>query len=211
LRCSLKILQFNQILSPKAKSNKLGSMKIIGIDLAGHTTNPSGFAVLSGHTFKTQLVCSDRQMIDLCMQEQPAIVSVDAPLSLPASGNLRKADASLIKRGLRVFPPTFAGMLSLTKRGVRLAKKLRARKIRVIEIHPRTSGVMLFNTPKRDLWIAKLKKMGFRFQGGKSRHEIDAALAALTGALYLRGKTEEIGSAKEGTVVIPLRQAASPA
>jgi predicted nuclease with RNAse H fold len=185
-------------------------MKTIGIDLAGCPTNPSGFAILSGRTFKTQLVYSDRQIIDLCTRERPAAVAIDAPLSLPARGNLRKADALLIKRGLRVFPPTFAGMRSLTERGIRLAKKLRARKIRVIEIHPRTSGVILFGTSKRDTWITKLRKMGFRFQGGGSRHEVDATLAALTGALHIRGKTEEIGEAKEGIIVVPLRRTASP-
>jgi len=186
-------------------------MKIIGIDLAGRPTNPSGFALLSGRTFKTQLVYSDKQMIDLCTQERPAIVSIDAPLSLPARGNLRNADISLIKRGLRVFPPTFAGMRSLTERGIRLAKKLRVRKIRVIEIHPRTSGMILFKTANRDRWAKKLGEMGFRFKGGNSRHEMDAALAALTGALHTRGKTEEIGDLQEGTIVIPLRQAALPA
>ncbi len=186
-------------------------MKIIGIDLAGRSTNPSGFALLSGRTFKTQLVYSDKQMIDLCTKARPAIISIDAPLGFPERGNLRKADVSLIKRGLRVFPPTFAGMRSLTERGIRLAKKLRARKIRVIEIHPRTSGVVLFKTANRDRWIKKLREMGFRFEGGNSQHEMDAALAALTGAIHIRGKTEEIGDLKEGTIVIPLRQAALPA
>lgn len=185
-------------------------MKTVGIDLAGRPTNPSGFAILSGRTFKTRLVYSDEEIIHLCTRERPAVAAIDAPLSLPARGNLRKADALLIKRGLRVFPPTFAGMRSLTKRGILLAKKLRARKIRVIEIHPRTSGVVLFGTSKRDAWIAKLRKMGFRFQGGTSKHEVDAALASLTGALHLGGKTEEIGGAREGTIVVPLRRTASP-
>lgn len=186
-------------------------MKTIGIGPAGRPTNPSGLAMLSGRTFKTQLIHSDRQIIDLCVQERPTLVAVDAPLSLPARGNLRNADVALIKRGLRVFPPTFAGMLSLTKRGIRLAKKLRARKIRVIEIHPRTSGIVLFKTPDRNQWVIKLRKRGFRFEGGKSRHEIDAALAAFTGALHLQGKTEEIGDTNEGTIVIPLRRIALPA
>jgi predicted nuclease with RNAse H fold len=185
-------------------------MKAIGIDLAGRPANPSGFAVLSGRVFSTQLVYSDGQVIDLCIKERPAIVSIDAPLSLPGRGNLRKADLSLIRRGLRVFPPTFAGMRSLTERGVRLAKKLRERKIRVIEIHPRTSGMMLFGTSDRGRWVARLKKIGFQFKGGSSRHEVDAALAALTGALHIRGKTEEIGDVREGTIIIPLRRAALP-
>lgn len=179
-------------------------MKVIGIDLAGLATNPSGFAILAGHTFKTQLVHSDEQMIDLCVKEKPDLVAVDAPLSLPKRGNLRNADLSLIKRGLRVFPPTFAGMRSLTSRGIFLSKKLRARKIKVIEIHPRTSGILIFKTDDRNQWMKKLTKMGFRLYGGKSRHELDATLAAHTGALHLRGKTEEMGRVEEGTIVVPL-------
>lgn len=182
-------------------------MKIIGIDLAGQTTNPSGLATLSGRTFRTRLIYSDAQIIDFCTREQPALVAIDAPLSFPTRGNLRDADASLIKRGLRVFPPTFTGMRSLTKRGILLAKKLGAIKIRAIEVHPRTSGLIMFKTPDRERWITELGRMGFRLEGGSSRHELDAVIAAVTGALHLRRKTEEVGKSAEGKIVIPLPQA----
>ena len=178
-------------------------MKVIGIDLAGLATNPSGFSILMGRKFVTRLIYSDEQIIYLCSVEKPDIVAIDAPLSLPKIGNLRKADLSLIKRGLRVFPPTFGGMRSLTKRGTNLAKKLRARKIRVIEIHPKTSGLILFKTDDRVHWITKLKKQNFRFEGCKSQHEIDAVMAALTGLLHLKRKTEKVGTQKEGTIIIP--------
>ena len=176
---------------------------IIGIDLSGRAANPSGLATLSGRTFKTRLVYPDEEIIELCKRERPSLVAIDAPLSFPKRGNLRNADASLIKRGLRVFPPTFAGMRSLTQRGANLARELRARKIHVIEIHPRTSGVLLFKTWDRKLWVTRLKKMGFRFEGGKSQHEIDAVLAAMTGMLHLQGKTEGVGDVREGTIIIP--------
>lgn len=178
-------------------------MKVIGIDLAGLNTRPSGLATLTGRAFKTQLLHSNKQMIDLCVKEGPDIVAIDAPLSLPKRGNLRNADLSLIKRGLRVFPPTFAGMRSLTTRGILLSKKLRARKIKVIEIHPRTSGIIIFKTAERARWVKKLKGTGFRLHGGKTSHELDAIIAALTGALHLRGKTEEVGKAAEGAIIIP--------
>jgi len=179
-------------------------MKAIGIDLAGLETNPSGFAVLTNRNFKAQIVYSDERMISLCADEEPSVVAIDAPLGLPKRGNLRDADRSLIKRGLRVFPPTFAGMRKLTERGIILAKKLRARKIKVIEIHPRTSGLLLFNTSDRARWLAELKKMGLRFEGGKSAHEVDAMMAAMTGLLYLKGEAEKVGTQREGTIVIPI-------
>ena len=178
-------------------------MKVIGIDLAGWATNPSGFALLSGRKIETLLVYSDDEIIGLCMRERPSVVAIDAPLSMPKRGNLRKADALLIKRGFRVFPPTFAGMRSLTERGMRLAKKIRAKKIKVIEIHPRTSGMLLFNTPLRKKWVAELKRRGWQLKESASEHEIDAVLAALTGVLYLNRGTEEIGRGEEGVILIP--------
>lgn len=178
-------------------------MKVAGIDLAGLATNPSGFAISEGRKLKTQLTYSDEQIIDLCIMTKPNLVAIDAPLSFPRRGNLRKADLSLIKRGLRVFPPTFGGMRSLTERGIRLAKKLRAKKISVIEVHPRTSGLVLFKTKDRARWMAKLKRKGFSIVGCESRHEIDAAMAAVTGILHLKRKTEEVGARREGTIVIP--------
>jgi hypothetical protein len=181
-------------------------MKIIGIDLAARATNPSGFAVLSDHRINMRLIHSDEEIVEICVRERPILIAIDAPLSLPKHGNLRKADASLIERGLRVFPPTFAGMRSLTERGIRLADMLRAKGLRVIEIHPRTSGVLLFKTPDRHQWVTKLGERGVKLDEGASEHEIDAAIAALTGALYIQKKTEEVGEAEEGTIVIPRHQ-----
>lgn len=187
-------------------------MKVIGIDLAGCAKNPSGFALLSGREIKTGLVYSDDEIIELCIRGRPSVVTIDAPLSMPKRGSLREADASLIKRGFRVFPPTFAGMRRLTERGIRLAKNLRAKRIKVIETHPRTSGMLLFKTPDRKRWVAGLKRGGWRLKENAGEHEIDAAISALTGALYLSGEAEEVGEAREGVILIPLakRKIAKP-
>jgi predicted nuclease with RNAse H fold len=75
--------------------------------------------------------------------------------------------------------------------------------IKVIEVHPRTSGLLLFGTAERKKWMKKLKQLGFKFDGGGSRHEVDAALAALTGLLYLKGKVEKVGRPEEGIIIIP--------
>ena len=178
-------------------------VKVIGVDLAGHPKNPSGFALLSNRKIGTRLVYSDKEIIELCARESPALIAIDAPLSLPMRGNLRTADGELIKRGLRVFPPTFAGMRFLTERVINLATELRAKNLQVIEIHPRTSGVLLFKTPDRDRWVTKLRKKGVKLKESVSKHEIDAVMAALTGALHLQKKTEEVGNSVEGTIVIP--------
>jgi len=177
--------------------------KVIGIDLAGRETNPSGFAVISDGRLRTGLIYSDEEIENLCAQERPDVVAIDAPLSLPERGGLREADASLIKRGFRVLPPALGGMKSLTERGMRLTSELRAKGVKVIEIHPRTSGTVLFGKPLRQTWVRELEKCGVRLAEGASEHEIDAAIAALTGVLHLWGKTEEVGEAREGVIVIP--------
>lgn len=178
-------------------------VKIVGIDLAGLETNPSGFAVLSGSKFNARILYTDEQIIGECMAERPDVVAIDAPLSLPVQGSLRNADLSLIKRGMRVFPPIFGGMRTLTERGMRLERELRARKVKVIEVHPRTSGLLLFRTGDRIGWTSNLKQMGFSLPGGESRHELDAVMAAMTGLLYLEGRAEEVGDREEGVIVIP--------
>lgn len=178
-------------------------MRAVGIDLAGKETNPSGFAVLEGHEIKTRLVGSDEEIVRLCICERPDVVAIDAPLSFPREGNLRSADSQLIHHGYRVLPPTLGGMRILTERGIRLAKKLRARSISVVEIHPRTSGRILFGSPSRGRWLLELKRRGWKVRGSARDHEIDAAIAALTGFFYLRRRTREVGELEEGLIVIP--------
>lgn len=178
-------------------------MKVIGVDLAGKETNPTGLAVYSSGEFKTKLVKSDDKILRLCLDERPALVAIDAPLSFPKKGHLRRADSELIARGHRVLPPTLGGMKSLTQRGIQLAKKLRERGFEVIEIHPRTSGKILFGTPEREEWISEFERMGLKLKPNISEHEIDGILAALTALLYLQEKTEEAGEPEEGTIVIP--------
>lgn len=178
-------------------------MRVLGLDLAGVPTNPTGFASLSDRAFETRLVYPDDEILDLCARGRPAAVAIDAPLSLPSRGNLRQADASLIARGFRVFPPTFASMKALTARGMRIADELRAKRIKVIEIHPRTSGAILFGSPDRPVWVSELQKRGWKLKSEASEHEIDAMVAALTGWLWLRGKSEGVGNPREGVIVIP--------
>jgi hypothetical protein len=179
-------------------------MRVIGLDLAGLPSNPTGFALLSNRKFKTSLAHLDEEILGLCERKKPALVAIDAPLSLPITGNLRRADRLLIERGFRVFPPTFATMKALTARGIRLANELRAKGTKVIEIHPRTSGLIMFGSPDRRTWISELKKLGWEVNSEVSEHEVDAVIAALTGLFHLRGRTEEVGSQAEGTIVVPL-------
>lgn len=176
---------------------------VIGLDLAGAPENPSGFALFLDRKIETKLLYSDAEIVRQCVRNRPRVVAIDAPLSLPRQGGFRSADKQLIKRGLRVFPPMFAGMKKLTTRGIMLAREMRSKGFRIIEIHPRTSGSILFGTAERTKWVSNIRRQGWQLKLGRSEHEIDAAVAALTGMLWLKKKTEEIGDLKEGTIVIP--------
>lgn len=178
-------------------------MTVVGLDLAGLQSNPTGFASLINREFKTGLVHSNEEIFELFSRSRSTLAAIDAPLSLPVNGNLRQADRLLIKRGLRVLPPTFAGMKKLTARGIIVAVELRERGVGIIEVHPRTSGRILFGTAERKEWLKSLRKKGWIVGRDMSEHEVDAIIAALTGWLHLTGRTEEIGAFDEGTIVIP--------
>jgi predicted nuclease with RNAse H fold len=181
-------------------------MKALGLDLAGSPSRETGYAVIFRRSLRSGILHTDDEIIDMCCAEAPEIIAVDAPLSMPRSGSLRKADRLLMGMGLRVLPPTFGGMLSLTRRGIELSGMLRSRNFEVIEIHPRTSGMILFGTDERSVWLGRIKKMGFRLRVGKTAHEADACMAALTGYLHMKKLTEKIGDPEEGEIVIPLRR-----
>jgi predicted nuclease with RNAse H fold len=140
-------------------------MRVMGLDLAGMPQNPSGVALLRGKLLRTMLVYEDLEVEELCRREGVRLVAVDAPLSLPARG-FRPSDLALLRMGFRVFPPTFAGMRSLTLRGISLSRRLRGEGVRVIEVHPRTSGRILFGTPNRVEWARLLARRGWRVKGG---------------------------------------------
>jgi hypothetical protein len=97
----------------------------------------------------------------------------------------------------------FASMKKLTARGIKLAREMRSRGLEVIEIHPRTSGIVLFGSPGRTKWIMKLRRQGWQLKFGRSEHEVDAAVAALTGMFWVKKEAEEIGDKREGTIIIP--------
>lgn len=201
-------INWSHIKKPQAnnltlKKKLITSVKVIGIDLAGLEVNPSGFAILTGKKFTTVTLYTDEQILEHCTAVKPLVVAIDAPLSFPKHGNLREADFSLIKSGFRVFPPKLGGMKSLTTRGIKLARKIRKANIDVIEVHPRTSGLIIFGTDDRRRWMEELKHQGYELDVGISRHEVDAVLAALTGWLYLAGRTEKIGGPEEGVIIIP--------
>ena len=189
-------------------------MVVIGLDLAGVETRPSGFCVLEKMKVETELLYSDEEIIQKIKKLKPKIITIDAPLSLPPGRktieertdvHLRKCDKELLKRGIRFFPITLGPMRKLTARGIKLKEILENRGFKVIEVYP-GAAQDVWNIPRKQRGLEKLmtglKKMGIKgLKKGMSDHELDAITCALTGKYFLDGKAEVLGTIDNGIVM----------
>lgn len=180
---------------------------ITGIDLAAVSKNPTGWAVWKNKVISTRHLYKNDEILRHLADSKPVLVAIDAPLSLPKKGALRKADREMHRRGYPVFPPRFPAMEKLTLRAMKITREITKDKLDIIEVHP-TSTRKALKMPLKD-W-EKIQKIfiSMGLEGTlKTRvltpHEIDAVTAALTGYLYLQGKTELIGNEEEGYIVVP--------
>ena len=180
----------------------------IGIDLSASEQKPTGWAIIEKRRVKATQFHTDEEIIRKTVKANPSIVAIDAPLTFPKQGMLRQADRQMYKLGYPVFPPLFRTMQKLTERGVKISEILRLKGLEVIEVHPASSRKAL-SMPTKD-WRkiqAVFRHIGLRGEHEKrvlTRHEIDAVTAALTGLLYLEGKTRLVGDAAEGIIVVPV-------
>ncbi|MGC8895240.1 MAG: DUF429 domain-containing protein [Candidatus Bathyarchaeia archaeon] len=182
---------------------------IIGIDLAGSSKNPTGWALWKNKTVKTKLVYTNKEIIESVVTDKPSIIAIDAPLRLPKKGILRSVDKEMIKRGYRVFPPTLPAMKKLTLRAIRINKLIVEKGYKTIEVHP-TSTRKALDMPLKDWGKIQtlLKDIGLKGDietPHLTPHEIDAVTAALTAYLQIQNQTESIGDEEEGYIIVPKR------
>jgi DNA polymerase (family 10) len=139
-----------------------GHIKVVGIDLTGSEEKASGFAVLSGNVAKTFPILTDDEMVERISNIMPEIISIDSPLSLPAGrccgdkncecakyGIMRYCELTLKRFGIGVYPCLIDSMVNLTKRGIKLASRLRGLGFNVIESYPGVAQDMLHIPRKR--------------------------------------------------------------
>jgi predicted nuclease with RNAse H fold len=189
-------------------------MRIVGLDLAGVETRPTGFCVLTGMKAETSLVYVDEEIVKRIEESVPKIIAIDAPLSLPAgresieqrtSVHLRDCDKELLRRGIKFFPITLGPMRKLTTRGINLRRILEDKQFRVIEVYPGGAQDVL-GIPRKQQGLERLRagleKLGVR--GSNSRmndHELDAVTCALVGRLFLKGKTVIYGTPEQAIIM----------
>ena len=182
---------------------------IIGIDLAGVEKNPTGWALWKNKVISTCHLYENQEILEHLTKFEPTLITIDAPLSLPKKGTMRKADREMYRHGYPVFPPRFPAMEKLTLRAMKIAQQIKREKLHIIEAHP-TSTRKALKIPTKD-W-KKIQNI-FIHMGLKgdletrilTSHEIDAVTAALTGYLYLQEKTELIGDGEEGYIIVPTK------
>jgi len=181
---------------------------IVGIDLAGTPKNPTGWTLWRNKTILTCHLYTDSEIIKNSTTHQPTIIAIDAPLSLPKKGIMRKADLQMRAHGYRVFPPLLPAMEKLTTRAIEISQKIIKEGFNIIEVHP-TSTRKALKMPIKDWNKVQEVFLNMGLEGDLrnrtlSPHELDAVTAALTGHLHLNRKTQLIGSPKEGYIVVPL-------
>ena len=182
---------------------------IIGIDLAGMPKNPTGWALWKNKVISTCHLYENKEILEQLTKIKPVLVAIDAPLSLPKEGAMRKADREMYRRGYPVFPPRFSAMKKLTLRARKITQQIKREELHIIEVHP-TSTRKALKMPAKDWKEIQSIFLQLGLEGDlKTRvltpHEIDAVTAALTGYLYLQRKTQLIGNEEEGYIVVPTK------
>jgi uncharacterized protein len=189
-------------------------MVIVGLDLAGVETRPTGFCILSGIHVETCDLFSDKEIIEKALAAKPQVITIDAPLSLPPgrasleerTGNhLRQSDRILLNMGIKIFPVTLGPMRKLTARGIKLRETFQDRGFKVFEAYP--GGAQdVWGISRKNQGIEKLRHglealglVGFR--DVVSDHELDAATIAYVGKLFLEGQTVVYGDPDLGILM----------
>ena len=161
-------------------------MLVVGIDLAGRPTNPTGFCVFRDSNSETKLLSTDEEIVDEVKALKPECVAIDAPFWIPRSGlrvvPWRNCERRLMERGFRPLSPALPTMQELVVRASTLVKQLRDLGFTVIEVFPKaTEGIF-----------------GLSKEEGKNEHEYEALLCGLTAVAFVRGNYEDLDG-----IVIP--------
>lgn len=192
---------------------------VVGLDLAGSPRRRTGFCRL-GPALSTdcRVLGSDSEVLEAVRLARPALVGIDAPLSLPrgrpsleAAGppHFRACDRALRALGIPFFPLTLGPMRQLTARGIALAGRLRAEGVPVIETYPGGAQDVL-GLPRKGGGERALQRalVRFGFRGAVQRRplthdELDAILCAYTSREHLAGRSLVLGTPDEGELVLP--------
>lgn len=220
IRAAVSSRNFNLDLLECSKNKR-----VVGIDLAGVINNSSktGICLLNDKYATTSIVKYDDEIISYIVESHADIVSIDAPLSLPAgrtsvynddpmrkeAGITRWCERELHSRGVNSYPALIDSMQELTKRGISLSARLRGMGYPVIECFPGAAQDILQLPRKRtdvELLRTGLLRLGISgdYQNRKVAHdELDAITAAIVGRFFIDGYFEPLGIPEENNMIVP--------
>ena len=193
-------------------------MSIIGLDLAGVETRPTGFCFFNEMEAETCLAYTDDEVIQKTLCANPKVVAIDAPLCLPpgrksieerTNVHLRESDRELLKMGIKLFPITLGPMRKLTGRGICLKNIFETQNLTVIEAYPGGAQDVL-GIPRKQKGLEKLRagleKLGITgINDRMSDHELDAVTCAYVGKLFFEGNAVAYGEPNQA-IILPKGQ-----
>lgn len=183
-------------------------MGAVGIDLAGSPKRVTGLCYLEHDMYaNVSRAHSDDEIIFFIDEHDVDVVAIDAPLSFPRLGSLRRCDEELRRAGIKVLPPALGGMRSLTERAIKLKGVLESRGHEVVEVFPTGARKILGLPSKREGADALRKALishGVRgLPENVDQHILDAVICALVGLHYIEGDFVEFGDSREGVIIMP--------
>jgi len=193
--------------------------RIVGIDLTGSEKRATGWALMEGAVATTKTLNADEELFQETVAVAPDLVSIDSPLSLPEGWKdpdqpsgfpiYRKCELALKRMGISVFWCLLPTMKGLTMRGMRLAQRLRAAGVDVIESYPGAAQDLL-GIPRKGSSLEELKwglaRAGIEgeYLHSKVTHdEVDAITSALVGLFYMADEYIGLGNAAEDYLIVP--------
>lgn len=205
--------------SPPSAPRSRRAGPVLGLDLAGSPRRSTGWCLLYGEAdARAGVVHDDAEIAELVARARPALVIVDAPLSLPrgrrtiedrSGPHLRACDRELLRRRIRFFPLTLGPMRLLTVRGMTLAARIGRAGVTVVEGYPGASQDLIGIPRKNDglEGLARgLRRLGLRGDLARralTHDELDAVTIAWVGRQHLRGRSLVIGDPSERQMVLP--------
>ena len=213
-----------------------GDMNFIGLDLTTSSKKKTACAILDAEPrLQDQvLLGGDEEIVAFVEAHRPALVAIDAPLSLPlglccleetcscqpvSPHKGRQCERELSTLGIGCYYTTKRSIIKgMVYRGIRLKAGLEKQGHTVIEIYPYASKVRLFGPLPRKTTVAGRRALQALLQhlipsvpspqeNLLSHDALDALLAAYTGFLYYCGSTEALGDPSEGLLHIPTGKA----
>lgn len=188
-------------------------LRVVGIDLTGSEKRPSGWCFLDGRDVTTAALAGDEEIVARTVKENPHVISIDSPLSLPDGrtsvfdddpgraefGIMRYCERVLKRRGVNVYPALIPSMQRLTARGIRLAGQFRKMGFPVIESYPGAAQDIMGIPRKRkgleylEQGLAEFGVSGPFIKEPVSHDELDAITSAIVGVFFWAGQVERLG------------------